>query len=162
MRIKNLIPGIVLFLGIGISASDAQTVIPASGGEALGNSGKVSYTIGQVIFTVNEGSTGTSIQGVHHPFEIFIVTAIKKAEEILLDVTAYPNPATDFIKLTIKDYDPTDLRYGLYDTNGSLLQDNKIVDRQTEIRIDGYVSSTYFLRVFDRGKVIKTFKIIKH
>ena len=74
----------------------------------------------------------------------------------------YPNPATDFIKLNIKNYEVQNLRYQLYDINGSLLQDNKIVGDETNIVMSNYVSATYFLKVTDNNKLIKTFKIIKH
>ena len=74
----------------------------------------------------------------------------------------YPNPATDFAKLKIVNYEVQNLRYQLYDINGSLLQDNKIEDNETSIVMSNYVSATYFLKVTDNNKVVKTFKIIKN
>ena len=74
----------------------------------------------------------------------------------------YPNPATDFIRLKIENYEVENLRYQLYDINGSLLQDNKIEGNETNIVMSNYVSATYFLKVTDNNKVVKTFKIIKH
>jgi hypothetical protein len=42
------------------------------------------------------------------------------------------------------------------------LLDNKIVGNETNIVMSNYVSATYFLKVTDNNKLIKTFKIIKH
>jgi hypothetical protein len=36
----------------------AQSNLVTAGGEATGNGGTVSYTIGQLVYTTNEGTTG--------------------------------------------------------------------------------------------------------
>jgi len=140
----------------------AQNAIPASGGNASGSGGTSSYTVGQVVYTTFTGTNGSAAQGVQQPFEISIITAIEEAKDISLEIVVYPNPATDFIKLKIENYEVKNLRYQLYDINGSLLQDNKIVGNETNIVMSNYMSATYFLKVTDNNKLIKTFKIIKH
>jgi hypothetical protein len=74
----------------------------------------------------------------------------------------YPNPATDFIKLSIKNYDIENLRYQLYDINGSVLKDNKIDSNEITISMQDLRPSTYFVKVIQGKKEIKTFKIIKN
>jgi hypothetical protein len=74
----------------------------------------------------------------------------------------YPNPATDFIKLNIKNHEVDNLSYQLYDINGSILQNNKIESNETSISIQDLIPSTYFLRVIRGIKEIKSFKIIKN
>jgi hypothetical protein len=144
------------------STIQAQNSIPASGGNASGSGGTVSYTIGQVVYTTINGTNGSATQGVQQPYEISVITAIEEANDISFEILVYPNPATDIIKLIIENYDVQNLRYHLYDINGSLLLDNKIVGNETNIVMSNYVSSTYFLKVTDNNKLIKTFKIIKH
>ena len=140
----------------------AQSTIPASGGNASGN-GTISYSVGQVVYTTNTSMTyGSVAQGVQQPFEISVITAVEKAKDISLEIVVYPNPATDFVKLKIKNYEVENIRYQLYDINSSLLQDNKIVGNETNIIMSNLLPATYFLKVTDNNKVIRTFKIIKN
>jgi hypothetical protein len=74
---------------------------------------------------------------------------------------AYPNPATDLIKLIVKNYEVKNLSYQLNDANGSLLQDSKVESQETNISMQNLKPSLYFLKVTDNKKVLKTFKIIK-
>ena len=140
----------------------AQNSIPASGGNASG-SGTISYSVGQVVYTTNTSMTyGSVAQGVQQPFEISVITTVEKAKDISLEIVVYPNPASDFVKLKIKNYEVENLRYQLYDINSSLLQDNKIVGNETNIIMSNLLPATYFLKVTDNNKPIKTFKIIKN
>jgi hypothetical protein len=151
-----------ILFGFGLPVVQAQNAIPATGGNASGSGGSVSYSIGQIVYTKNAGTNGTAAQGVQQPYEISVVTAIEKALDISLEMVVYPNPATDFIKLKISNYDLQNLRYQLYDINGSLLLDNKVESNETSIIMSNYLPSTYFLKISDKNKVVKTFKIIKH
>ena len=162
MRNTKLKLSAVLLLGIGMFGLQAQQVVTTSGGNASGSGGSASYSVGQVVYTTNGNSNGSVAQGVQQPYEIFIVTGIEEAKGISLEIMVYPNPATDFIKLKIENYDVQNLRYQLYDINARLLQDNKIVGNETDIVMSNYVSATYFLKVTDNNKVVKTFKIIKN
>lgn len=162
MRNKKLRLSTVLLLCFVMFRLQAQQVVTTSGGNASGGGGTVSYTVGQVVYTTNGNSNGSVAQGVQQPYEISVVTGIVEAKDISLEIMVYPNPAKDFIKLKIENYELKSLRYQLYDINGSLLQVNKIVDNETNIVMSNLMSATYFLKVTDNNKVIKTFKIIKH
>jgi hypothetical protein len=162
MRDKELRLSTVILLCFGMFGLQAQQVVTTSGGNASGSGGSASYSVGQVVYTTNGNSNGSVAQGVQQPYEIFIVTGIEEAKGISLEIMVYPNPATDFIKLKIENYDVQNLRYQLYDINARLLQDNKIVGNETDIVMSNYVSATYFLKVTDNNKVVKTFKIIKN
>ena len=96
MQLK-LITAFVLWLAL-ITGLNAQETIPASGGEASGSGGSVSYTIGQLVYSTITGTNDNSIaQGVQQPYEISIVSGIAEADEINLKILAYPNPVTDFL-----------------------------------------------------------------
>jgi hypothetical protein len=140
----------------------AQSTIPASGGNASGGGGTVSYTVGQIVFTTNTGTNGTVSQGVQQPYEISVVTAIQNTKDIILECLAYPNPTRGQVKLVIRTNDFENLRFQLYDLNGVRIQDIKIEDEETEILMDRLFSSVYFLKVLSGNKEIKTFKIIKN
>jgi hypothetical protein len=147
--------------GFGISIR-AQNAIPASGGNASGSGGTVSYSVGQVVYTKYTGTNGSVAQGVQQPYEISVVTEIAEAKDISLEIKVYPNPATDFVKLKIKNYEFGNLRYQLYDINGSLLKDNIVEGNETSISVQNLLPSVYFLKVTDNNEAIKIFKIIKN
>jgi len=161
MRQKKIKLSALLLL-IGLTGIQAQITIPASGGDASGNGGTVSYTLGQIVYTTNANSNGSVAQGVQQPYEISVVTGIEEAKDISLEIIIYPNPATDFIKLKIEDYDVENLRYQLYDINGSLIKDSKVEDQETNITMQNLLPSAYFLKVTENNRVVKTFKIIKN
>jgi hypothetical protein len=153
---------IVLMFVIGFTGLKAQSTITASGGNASGTGGNVTYTVGQIVYTTNTGTSGKVYQGVQQPYEITVVTGIDDALDISLEMLVYPNPTTDFIKLTIKNFEIESLSYQLYDINGSLLKIDKVVGNETHISMQGLKPSTYFIKVIQGNRDIKTFKIIKN
>ena len=154
---------VLLFILIGMCrmSLSAQQTVSSAGKEASGTGGTVSYTVGQVVYTTNTGTNGSIAQGVQQPFEISVVTGIEEANGISLDFSIYPNPATDFIKLRIENYEDENLRYQLYDIRGNLLQNNKVEGKESSIVMSNLLPATYFLKVTDNNKEIKVFKIIK-
>jgi len=162
MRHKKLKLSAVLLLGLGLTGLQAQTSINATGGNASGSGGSASYSVGQVVYTTNTGTNGSVAQGVQQPFEISVVTAIEEAKGINLSVSAYPNPTTDYLTLEVKEYELSNLHFQLYDMSGKLLQSEKITGNQTSIVMSNLVPATYFVKVIQGNKEVKTFKIIKN
>lgn len=153
---------IMFFCSLYLSFLQAQETIPATGGNATGSGGSVSYTIGQVTYQTLSGTNGTVAQGVQQPYEISVVTAVENTDYINLVCTVYPNPTRGLLKLIIESSDYENLRFKIYNINGVLLQDNKVEARETEISLDNQSSSVYFLKVIKENLEVKTFKIIKH
>jgi|SRR5690554_3243411 len=91
MRYKRFNLAAVFLLGLGLTALKAQESVNATGGDASGEGGSVSYSVGQITFQTHTGTNGSVAQGVQQPFEISVVTAIEEAKGINLSVTAYPN-----------------------------------------------------------------------
>jgi len=153
---------LVLLVGcLNLFIVQGQSTIPATGSNATGSGGSVSYTIGQVTYNTY-GTTGTVAQGVQQPYEISVVTGIEKAKDISLEIVVYPNPATDYVKLKVENYETENLLYQLYNINGILLENKKIESNETSIVFRNHIQGTYFLKITDKQKEIKTFKIIKY
>ncbi len=151
----------------------AQETVPASGGDASGSGGTVSYSVGQLFFNIHTGTSGSVAGGVQQPWEISVVTGIPEAEGIDLLVSAFPNPATDYLILRVGNYDHQNLSYQLFDVNGRLIANRQIESNQTRIDMTGLVYGVYFLRVYSReitdptgisqpSRRVKTFKIVKN
>jgi hypothetical protein len=161
MRHKKIKLSAVLLLGLGLTGLQAQTSVNATGSNASGGGGSVSYSVGQVFYTTNTGTNGSVAQGVQQAFEISVVTGIDEAKGINLSVTAYPNPTTNYLQLKVESEKLKDISFQLYDMNGKLLQTNKLTGIETQIDMSNYVPATYFVRVIAESKSIKEFKIIK-
>jgi hypothetical protein len=163
MRRKRLKLSIVFVLGVGLTVNlQAQQAIPATGGNASGSGGSVSYTIGQVLYTANTGTNGSMAEGVQQPYEISVVVGIKQAKDINLVCTVYPNPASDFLTLEVEIPDNANLFFQLYNMMGKLLISEKLIDIKTTISMANLAPATYFLKVTDNQEVVKIFKIIKN
>lgn len=151
----------ICFLGFGLTGLQAQEAIPAAGGNALGSGGSVSYSIGQVIYSTNTGVNGAVVQGVQQTFEISVVSGLE-GEGINLNLTAYPNPTTDILILSVDKFEGSRLFYQLCDLNGKVFESNWIEADQTNIFMSSLKPAGYLLIVADEMKKVKTFKIVKN
>jgi hypothetical protein len=77
-------------------------------------------------------------------------------------VSAYPNPTKEFLNLKVENYNVENLSYQLFDIQGKLLESKKIESKETSIVTSNLVPATYFLRVIESNREIKTFKIVKN
>ncbi len=165
MRHKQLKLSAMLLLGLGLTGLQAQEAVPATGGNASGSGGTMSYSVGQVAYQTYTGTKGSVIEGVQQPYEISVVTGLEDAAGITLSVSAYPNPTTDYIILKV-DASTTlsiqSISYRLFDINGKLLEIKKVNSSQTSIDMSNFLPATYFLKVTDEKIEVKTFKIIKN
>lgn len=142
----------------------SQDTSLSSGGNATGQGGTASYSIGQIVYTTVSGSGGTSNQGVQQPFEI----STSSGEEITfikLSIVVYPNPSSSYLNLQIdkfEEYRFRNLYYQLMNISGREIFAEKILASETSISLVNVMSATYILRVANEGKIIKSFKIIKN
>ena len=163
MKHNKLTISAILLLVLGLAGLQAQEAILATCGEASGNGGSVSYSVGQVTYTTNTGTNGYSAaEGVQQPYEISVVFGLEEINSINLHLSVFPNPAKDVLTIEVDDYDNEKLSYQLYDINGKLLESKELTGCETQIQTNTLVPSTYFLKVIRDNKVIKTFKVIKN
>jgi hypothetical protein len=152
----------ILFLGIGVSSLWAQNTVPATGGNASGTGGNVSYSIGQMFTASNNGSNGSISEGVQQAFEISVINAIEKFNYISLNCTVYPNPTSNYLQLKIENDEIEDLSYKLFNLTGALIESKLVTNAETLISMINLSVSTYILKVYNNTKEVKTFKIIKN
>jgi len=138
----------------------SQEVISASAGSANGSLGSGSYTVGQVFYTTHTAATGSVSQGVQQPFEIQTLSNPALTTVNLTAVT-YPNPTKDFIILKITDSALHNLRYTLFDVNGKAIASGLITESSTQIQLKYLAIGAYILKVIQKNKALKTFKILK-
>ncbi len=144
-----------------LMCSNAQEAILTTGGDVSSSTGSVSYSVGQIVYTTNTGTTGSVAQGVQQPYEISVSTAIKGSEDILLDFTAYPNPVKDILRLKTGERNFDGITYQLYEINGKIVEKKIVTATETMISMSDFPKGIYLLKMIDSNKVLKTFKIIK-
>ena len=151
----------VILTSLIVNHLQAQESSVASGGDATGSGGGSSYSIGQVVYTTNSGSTGTVAQGIQQAYSI---TTLSNPEltALTLSVQTYPNPTTNIIVLALTNVEFTDLSYVLYDINGRTIANALVNQTETEIAMRNLTSGVYLLKVNQNNTELKTFKIIKN
>jgi hypothetical protein len=152
---------IVLPLVIGLTAN-AQQSTNTTGGNATGAGGTVSYSVGQINYTTNTGTSGSACQGVQQPFEIFAITNVDEAKDLNINLSAFPNPTFDNLTIKIESANTKNLSYLLLDINGKLLASQKLDGAETKIAMNNYAAATYFIKITENNNILKTFKIIKN
>ena len=138
----------------------AQQTLPASGGQATEVAGSSSYSVGQLVYTINSGSSGTVTQGVQQSIELFTLSNPELTTVNLTAVT-YPNPTSDYITLKISDSALDNLSYKLIDVNGKVIANGSITNADTQISMQSLALGMYILKVNQNNQELKTFKIIK-
>lgn len=139
----------------------AQQGVLTTGVNATGSGGSASYSVGQLTWNMFTGNNSSVIQGTQQPYEISVLTSISNYE-VTLNYVIYPNPTLGKVTLNINDTDIDGLKYQLFNLSGVMLQEKNIETVETEIHIESYKPSTYFLRILQNQQAIKLFKIVKN
>lgn len=142
----------------------AQSAIVPVGGDAQGNGGSVSYTVGQIAVQTAANSDGSVsvAEGVQQPYEIMTV-GVDDYPQIALDAKVYPNPTENLAQLRLNGFEiPADgLRAILYDGSGKQLQSVIVTEDLTAFQIGQYATGTYYLELRDGQRILKTFKVAR-
>ena len=143
--------------------SYGQRDVVASGGDAVGSTGSVSYSVGQIAYeSIITNTLGSVYQGVQQPFEIVEVLTIPDIKSTF-SATLYPNPAASSVILSLDlATSGTDLNYEVTDMNGKILREGKISNNETIIDVENFAQACYFVNIIEANKRIKSFKLLKN
>ena len=147
-------------LGLSLTFGYAQESVNASGGNATGSGGIVSYSVGIMAYTSASSADGSVAAGVQHAFEIFSVGIEDEIHDFALK--AFPNPTAGMLTLEVGNFNNTELQFQLLDLQGKRLQGDQIQSAQTELDCSHLPKGIYFLHLYDGSNSIHTFKIIKN
>lgn len=161
MKQKKISFTVLLLLAMGITTLRAQQSSNAAGGDATGAGGSASYSVGQPVYTYNTGTFGSSNQGVQQPYEFFI-TGIDENKDVSLSLAVFPNPTQAAVHLKVENQDLSGLSFEVYDVTGKLLLSQKISNTLTSVPMQTLASATYYLKVLNKQKAVKTFTLIKN
>lgn len=150
---------ILLVLQFNTIMTFAQASSVTSGQDARGLGGEVSWSIGQVSYSTNIGTTGLVSQGVQQPFEIYVITSVD--DDISSSVRAYPNPVTNNLILHFESSLIGNEKWHLLSFDGLVLYESVINESLTKINMEAIPAGIYFLKIFSNEEIIKHFKLIK-
>lgn len=155
---RNIMTLLLSFI-ISIS-SFAQESSNASGGDATGAGGTVAYSVGQIVYTTNTGTSGSVAQGVQHAYEIYTVSTNELFKDVSLE--AFPNPVSDYLTVNLTDELNSQLSYAIMDINGKVIISKEIESSTSIIDITKLSVGSYFLRIItSENEIVKEFKIVK-
>ncbi|TAF76423.1 MAG: T9SS C-terminal target domain-containing protein [Bacteroidetes bacterium] len=144
--------------------TNAQSKVLSAGGNATGNSGSVSYSVGQIDYAStsvsNKGSIGL---GVQQPLIISPITGIKGSERLTISCNIHPNPSSDFVVLGWDaSFEVSSVNYKIADINGKNIV-SATAQNQTKIEVSNFATGMYIITVYDtKNKFIKSFNLIKN
>jgi len=139
----------IAFLELNAQSID-QRAIATSGSQST-----ISWTVGEPFITTI-GNVSKITQGFHQGF---IINTSYHAEEQIVKISVYPNPTTDYIKISNLEKEP--LTYSLYNTQGLLVKKGEFYDTHNSFSVQTLLTGNYFLSIRAANKSIYTTKIIK-
>jgi hypothetical protein len=157
--------GIISFVVVAciVTFSYSQTItleVISATGETYNNTVyQLDWSLGEVLTDTYTGSKEMLTQGFHQGK--YIITAVDQFNSFPFEITAFPNPVTNYVILNIGGNEFNRLQYSLADINGKMIQISQVSDKQQQINLQGMTVGTYFLNVFSENKIVKSFKIQK-
>ena len=147
----------------GLTNAFSQTATLSAGGDATGTGGTVAFSVGQVMYTHLSGETGNINYGVQQPYSVIMVGTHEPLTGF--SATIYPNPVSSSVLLSLHAHnviiESEEFSLSLYDTDGKLLLQQKIVSPVTTVPLENLASAIYILRITRNNDEIKDFKIFK-
>jgi len=147
------------FILTGYGTINAQELISTAGNSHSNTNGSISYTIGEPVIETFAGANNILTQGFQQ--SNLVVTAIDELPGLDFEISAFPNPATEIVKLRIGKESAIGMQYMLYDMNGNLLMKNRLEGTETKIPFSDLSAAEYILIVSNQDKELKSFRIVK-
>lgn len=145
--------------------TDIMETIIASGSNASGSSGSVTYSIGQVFYTyIGVEPVYNVAQGIQHQEKDENLDIPDVEEPTKAEMFVFPNPTSDFVNISMNGVESEggQRSYRLYDIQARLLKQNTISQEETQVSLNNLSPSIYILVVYVDNKILKSFKIIKN
>jgi hypothetical protein len=148
-----------ILLAFSLSAQVKQEVIASAGGYSVASGVSLSWTLGETIIPTYTNGGLTLTHGFQQQL---IVTTVEENLEILVNVTIYPNPASEILNIRFEE--PLDGKVDLV----LLTQDGKLVKRdiietstiEKQVNMQDLPAGIYFLRLI-KGKLSNVYKVVR-
>lgn len=136
-----------------------QQLVTAAGNLHKTSDVQISWSLGEVQTEIYANKSYTLYQGFQQGR--IKITIIDQIQSLGYSISAYPNPASDFITIHAEDNAPVQLLCIITDINGKLLLKKNIESGMVEIDCSHFQIGTYLLKIIAGTNTVKTFKILK-
>ena len=149
---------LLLFSAISLFSIGQNMILNENSGSSssysIADINKITFQSGDVVVETQSSTDNFSIGGVRNLVFGNIITETKDIEQVVKELSAYPNPCGDVLNIS---QNTTDARYFIYDLNGSLIQSDKAY---STINVSDLKTGIYFFTLVDKTNT-QTQKIIK-
>jgi hypothetical protein len=146
-------------------SAQKQEVISSAGGydKDAGNTISISWTLGETIIpTFKDDPVNPTIILTHGFQQQLIVTTIQENLFELVNVTVYPNPASEILNIRFEVPLDGEVEVFMLNQQGSLVLTGFIeaTTVETQISMQEYPAGVYFIRLV-KGKLSNVYKVVK-
>ena len=157
---KSTLLGILIFACLIVHGQTTPLQLVGTAGDTYKNSNyQLDWSIGELLTESYSDDQNLLTQGFHQGK--YIITTTKQIPDIQFEISAFPNPAADYVQVKIGSEKFENLRFSLSDINGKILQTGKFIEDQQQINLTGKAEGTYLLAILSNKAIVKTFKIVK-
>jgi len=149
----------VIFFALSVSAQVKQEVIASAGGYDVNGSLSISWTLGETIIPT---FTNGDLVLTHGFQQQLIITTVEENLEVLVNVTVYPNPASDIVNIRFESPVEGEITLTILDSQGKLIKRDVIESTMIEkqINLQDIPAGIYYLRL-TKGKLVNVYKVVK-
>ncbi len=151
---------LLAFMVLLVSGNTFPQEVIAPAGAHFDNGGmSISWTVGELAIETFTAGDIILTQGFHQP-----KTTVVSVDELPgnpFNISAFPNPATDFVHIQAEHRASDKLHFMMYNFQGSIVKQGPLQDEITEISLAGMQPATYFIKVLNGNSEVQTFKLIK-
>jgi hypothetical protein len=164
---RYFILGLLLLIGVGVYAQQlAPQSINSAGAKLSSGSGSLSFTVGELNVLKASGSNGNSLGGgfTNGAVSSTSVVTMLQPNKQLLELTVFPNPATDLLQIQIGHTTLPRMQLLIQDMQGREVYSGNYAALSGTIGINtaGYAKGTYILSVRDEQEtLLGTYKVLK-
>jgi len=132
---------------VSISQTVEHHVISSTGTEIRNSNGELYFTVGEPASELLENEDFQLTQGYHQGLFLFVAT--EDVSKLPFEVKLYPNPAAEFVNITLVDISPVNFEYTLFDLNGKVQLTGSFSDLTERLSLSNLANSTYFLKIYN-------------
>lgn len=161
MNVKHILYIALLMSGLD---SFSQNGFVSAGADGSNENGSVSFSVGQVVYQSRETADGSYslTQGVQQPYTISSMPLPDGLQELAgIQLTAYPNPATDVLNLSIEGIDCKGMTFAISDVKARMQMKGDITSEYTQIDVAQLLAGVYFVEVKKNNQIVRAFKVVK-
>ena len=159
MRRHILVFVTFLFAGLAAGQQAKQEVISSAGGYNTATGITISWTLGETIVPTFSSPDLILTHGFQQKL---VVTAVEENLGTFVNITIYPNPASDIATITFDEPVESKIEILLLNSQGQLVKTDFVESSMSEKQLDMHdlPGGIYYLRLI-KGKLSNVYKVVK-